>query len=164
MRSATVTSLLRLARRRLLLPVGAAAAVGFAALAPAFTEPAPDATAGERTPLPAKRRDTVVEVYDKVKPAVVNIHSERTVTTAGDDPFGRQPVQPQRVNGMGTGIVLDPRGYVLTNYHVVDDVNSLRVRLHDGTGYTASSPSATPSGTSTPSPTGACRTRAATWP
>jgi serine protease Do len=38
---------------------------------------------------------------------------------------------------MGTGIVLDPRGYVLTNFHVVDDVNSLRVRLHDGSGYTA---------------------------
>jgi serine protease Do len=137
MRSATVTSLLRLARRKLLLSVGAAAAVGFAALAPAFTEPAPNVTAGERTALPAKRRDTVVDVYDKVKPAVVNIHSERTVTAASDDPFGRQPVQPQRVNGMGTGIVLDPRGYILTNYHVVDDVNSLRVRLHDGTGYTA---------------------------
>lgn len=137
MRSATVTSLLRLARRKLLIPVGAAAALGFAALAPAFTEPAPNVTAGERTPLPAKRRDTVVDVYDKVKPAVVNIHSERTVTAASDDPFGRQPVQPQRVNGMGTGIVLDSRGYILTNYHVVDDVNSLRVRLHDGTGYTA---------------------------
>jgi serine protease Do len=137
MRSATVTSLLRLARRKLLLPVGAAAAVGFAALAPAFTEPPPTVTAGERTVLPAKRRDTVVDVYDKVKPAVVNIHSERTVNAASDDPFGRQPVQPQRVNGMGTGIVLDPRGYVLTNYHVIDDVNSLRVRLHDGTGYTA---------------------------
>ena len=38
---------------------------------------------------------------------------------------------------MGTGIVLDPRGYMLTNYHVVDDVHSLRVRLHDGTGYNA---------------------------
>src|SRR6202008_898477 len=84
-----------------------------------------------------KRRDQVVEVYERVKAAVVNIHSERTVNTPAEDPFNRQPVQPQRVNGMGTGIVLDGRGYILTNYHVVDDVNSLRVRLHDGTGYTA---------------------------
>jgi serine protease Do len=34
---------------------------------------------------------------------------------------------------MGTGIVLDPRGYIVTNYHVVDDVQSLRVHLADGT-------------------------------
>jgi serine protease Do len=67
---------------------------------------------------------------------VVNIHSERTVTTPNDDPF-HQPVQPQRVNGMGTGIILDPRGYIITNFHVVDDVHSLRVRLCDGTPYTA---------------------------
>jgi serine protease Do len=67
---------------------------------------------------------------------VVNIHSERTITPAADDPF-RQPVQPQRVNGMGTGIVLDQRGYILTNFHVVDDVQSLRVRLFDGSSYSA---------------------------
>ncbi|MBX9582314.1 MAG: trypsin-like peptidase domain-containing protein, partial [Gemmataceae bacterium] len=41
------------------------------------------------------------------------------------------------VNGMGTGIVLDPRGYVLTNFHVIDDVTALRVRLHDGSGMPA---------------------------
>jgi len=79
----------------------------------------------------------VVDVYEKVKAAVVNIHSERTVTAPSDDPFSRSPVRPQQVNGMGTGIVLDPRGYVLTNYHVIDDVTVLRVRLHDGTGLTA---------------------------
>lgn len=83
-----------------------------------------------------RRRDPVVAIYEKVKAAVVNIHSERTVIPAGDDPF-RMHVQPQRVNGMGTGIVLDPRGYILTNFHVVDDVHTLRVRLHDGSSYTA---------------------------
>jgi serine protease Do len=83
-----------------------------------------------------QRRDPVVAVYEKVKGAIVNIHSERTVVPAADDPF-RLPVQPQRVNGMGTGIVLDPRGYILTNFHVVDDVQVLRVRLHDSSGYSA---------------------------
>jgi serine protease Do len=85
---------------------------------------------------PYKRRDPVVAIYEKVKRAIVNIHSERTVVSASDDPF-RMPVQPQRINGMGTGIVLDPRGYILTNFHVIDEVQSLRVRLHDGSGYTA---------------------------
>ena len=34
---------------------------------------------------------------------------------------------------MGTGIIIDPRGYIVTNQHVVEDVNLLRVRLADGT-------------------------------
>jgi serine protease Do len=34
---------------------------------------------------------------------------------------------------MGTGIVIDPRGYIVTNHHVVEDVNLIRVRLADGT-------------------------------
>lgn len=91
--------------------------------------PAPTAAAGEKP----GRRDELVGVVDRVKASVVNIHSERTVTGEAGDPFRPSPVQPQRVNGMGTGIVLDPRGYVVTNYHVVDDVQSLRVHLADGT-------------------------------
>lgn len=81
----------------------------------------------------SERRDELVKIVDQVKGSVVNIHSERTVTQAADDPFRLGLLQPQRVNGMGTGIVLDPRGYIVTNYHVVDDVQSLRVRLVDGT-------------------------------
>jgi serine protease Do len=88
---------------------------------------APAGAAGPASP----RRDETVAVVEKVKAAVVNIHSERTVGSGSDDPF-RLGVQPQRVNGMGTGIVLDPRGYIVTNFHVVDDVQSLRVRLVDG--------------------------------
>jgi serine protease Do len=38
---------------------------------------------------------------------------------------------------MGSGIVIDPRGYVLTNYHVVDGVRKIGVTLHDGQAYTA---------------------------
>ena len=33
---------------------------------------------------------------------------------------------------MGTGVVIDPRGYVITNYHVVEDVDDIRVTLHNG--------------------------------
>jgi serine protease Do len=103
-----------------------------------FGEEEPNGAPNHRDPtlLRGQRRDPVVAVYEKVKGAVVNIHSERTVVPAADDPF-RLPVQPQRVSGMGSGIVLDPRGYILTNFHVVDDVQTLRVRLHDGSGYSA---------------------------
>jgi len=78
------------------------------------------------------RRDDMVAVVERVKGAVVNIHSER-ISTSSDDPFRPGIAVPQRVNGMGTGIVLDPRGYIVTNFHVIDDVQSLRVRLVDGT-------------------------------
>ena len=56
------------------------------------------------------RRDDTVNLVERVKNSVVNIHSERTVAPAADDPFRAGSLQPQRVNGMGTGIVLDPRG------------------------------------------------------
>ncbi len=38
----------------------------------------------------------------------------------------------RQVNGMGTGVVIDPRGYVITNFHVVEDVDDIRVTLHNG--------------------------------
>jgi serine protease Do len=38
---------------------------------------------------------------------------------------------------MGTGILIDPRGYIITNQHVVDEVALLRVRLSDGTSASA---------------------------
>lgn len=80
------------------------------------------------------RRSQAVEVVERVKACVVNIHSERTVSDARDLDRKLDVAQAQhRVNGMGTGIVIDPRGYMITNHHVVDDVHLLRVRLHDGT-------------------------------
>jgi serine protease Do len=102
-------------------------------------------TAGAADPVPSvipvltpSRRDAMVEVVERVKGAVVNIHSKRVNFGATDDPFrSLGGMQPQQVNGMGTGIVLDPRGYVVTNHHVVDDVQSLRVCLPDGTTLTA---------------------------
>jgi serine protease Do len=82
------------------------------------------------------RHTPVVDVVRRVKGAVVNIHSERTVgqPDAHADGVGGTP---NRVNGMGTGIIIDPRGYIITNHHVVEDVNVLRVRLADGTGTSA---------------------------
>jgi serine protease Do len=78
------------------------------------------------------RQSPPVEVVRRVKDAVVNIHSERTVRGNTEELLQIVPSQ-SRVNGMGTGIVIDPRGYIVTNHHVVEDVSSLRVRLADGT-------------------------------
>ncbi len=84
------------------------------------------------------RRTPVVDVVERVRPAVVNIHSERTVRgPATSELFSLAPSQ-SRINGMGTGVLIDPRGYIVTNHHVVEDVNVIRVRLYDGGTYTAS--------------------------
>jgi serine protease Do len=79
------------------------------------------------------RRTAVVDVVERVRGAVVNIHSERTIqTSSADELFSLSPSQ-NRVNGMGTGVVIDPRGFIVTNQHVVEDVSVIRVRLADGT-------------------------------
>jgi serine protease Do len=119
----------------LLAPVAALALAGF--IAEAQTTTGKGGTLEPLDPL-AKlgkglRFNAVVQAVNRVKGAVVNIHSERTVQgPSPSDPFALQPA-PNQVNGMGTGIIIDPRGYIVTNNHVVDEVNLIKIRLADGT-------------------------------
>lgn len=41
------------------------------------------------------------------------------------------------VEGLGSGVILDGQGHILTNYHVVEDANRIQVRLHDNREYNA---------------------------
>jgi serine protease Do len=81
----------------------------------------------------AQRRTATVELVEKVRGSVVNIHSERNIHGLGTatEYLSTSPSQ-NRINGMGTGIVIDPRGYIVTNQHVVEDVSVIRVRLANG--------------------------------
>ncbi len=117
--------------QKLVLGVGltAGAATGYFATAQL---PASATRAADLSSVSSKRRDGLVDIVEKVKAAVVNIHSERTLAHGIDDPLRGSLIQPQRVKGMGTGIVLDPRGYIVTNFHVIDEIQSLRVGLIDG--------------------------------
>jgi serine protease Do len=83
------------------------------------------------------RKTAVVAAIDRVKSAVVNIHSERLAPAAGGELYPLPSAPRKPMNGMGTGIVVDSRGYIVTNQHVVDDVTALRVRLADGASHTA---------------------------
>jgi serine protease Do len=83
------------------------------------------------------RQTPIVEVVKRVRDAVVNIHSERAVRPAASDELFSNNSPHSRVNGMGTGILIDPRGYIVTNQHVVEDVAVIRVRLADGTAASA---------------------------
>ena len=81
------------------------------------------------------RETPVVLAIRRCSNAVVNIHGQKTVRPTAAAMAGAEAAR--QVNGMGTGVVIDPRGYVITNYHVVEDVEEVRITLADGTGTTA---------------------------
>ncbi len=72
---------------------------------------------------------TNVRVYRQAAPAVANI-----VTRAVEYDFFFDPVP---VQGAGSGFVIDPRGYILTNFHVVQGAQSIEVTLGDQSRYSA---------------------------
>ena len=80
------------------------------------------------------RKTPLVRALERAKSCVVNIHSEKTAQP-GESVFNSG--KGRKVNGMGTGIVVDERGYIVTNHHVVDGVESLRATLDDGSTYDA---------------------------
>ena len=73
---------------------------------------------------PSLRGTTTVQAIQTAEPAVVNIE--------GNKPSNPGAADSQQVNGMGAGVIIDPRGYILTNQHVVQDVSRIEVTLHDG--------------------------------
>jgi serine protease Do len=79
----------------------------------------------------------VVEAVRKVQPSVVSISSEKRAASNSRWPYTAEENQKPRVNGMGTGVIIDEHGYILTNQHVVDKVQGIEVHLADGTVYPA---------------------------
>ncbi|TWU36016.1 trypsin-like peptidase domain-containing protein [Novipirellula artificiosorum] len=96
-----------------------------------------------QTPRPSgttssNRQTPTVLAIRRASPAVVNIHGQKTVrATAAGMAGATGPDSFRQVNGMGTGVIIDPRGYVITNYHVVEDVDEILVTLDDGSTTTA---------------------------
>ena len=83
------------------------------------------------------RRTAVVEAVEKVQRCVVSISSEKKAASHSRWPFSAEENQHPRVSGMGSGVLIDGRGYILTNHHVVDKVQGIEVQLFDGTTYPA---------------------------
>jgi S1-C subfamily serine protease len=88
------------------------------------------------TPAPSFR-SLIYEVTDLVKPAVVQVTNEQMVPGS----FLPGTAIPA---GVGSGVIYDAEGYILTNNHVVEGAYSLIVSLADGRSYTATLTGADP--------------------
>jgi Do/DeqQ family serine protease len=84
------------------------------------------------------------DVVSKAAPAVVTIHSQTRVRQPQqfpfmNDPFFRQffgdrqaqPPAEQQRQGLGSGVIIDANGYILTNHHVIDGAEQIKVDLYD---------------------------------
>lgn len=92
----------------------------------AFTEEAP---AGITNPAVAPDEQNNIEVYRKLSPGVVNVHS----TSYARDFFGY--VEPRQ--GSGSGSVIDQSGHILTNHHVIEGATKVAVNFGGQKNYPA---------------------------
>jgi serine protease Do len=90
------------------------------------------------------RRNAITRAVAQVSPAVVGINVtqiQRVQSAPFDDPFWRMFFEPreyeQRVQGLGSGFLISPDGYVLTNEHVVHGASEILVTTTDGKQYSA---------------------------
>jgi len=109
--------------------------------------------------------DSFADLAARLLPSVVNISTSQTLKTAGGDqgtpdmpqfppgsPFeeffhdflernlpkgDHQDVTPRKATSLGSGFIIDPSGYIVTNNHVIADADEITVILHDNTNLKA---------------------------
>ena len=98
------------------------------------------------------------QLAEKAKPSVVNIRTVRTVKGGGrvfehffGSPFGdnkqfedmlppsfrNQPAPDYKQRSLGSGFIIDENGYIVTNNHVIEDADQIKVKLSEGDEYDA---------------------------
>ena len=95
------------------------------------------------------------EVASRMESSVVNINTEEVKTRSSlqeqmpSDPFfgpffgpdqapeRQMPERQQMQQSLGSGVIVDPKGYIITNHHVVEGAARIKVSLADDTEYTA---------------------------
>jgi serine protease Do len=96
--------------------------------------------------------DSFADMVEKLLPTVVNIQTSQTIEGGQSDQFeeffkefferrGEQgeppPQQRRRGSSLGSGFIIDPSGYIVTNHHVIAEADEVEVVLSDGTSLDA---------------------------
>jgi len=120
---------------------GAHAAATDASGRPVFEAPAPAAAQSVSAP-----HDSYAPLVAKVAPAVVTVRSDKRVRAAQQFPFMQDPMFRQffgdripqgqsapeaRQHALGSGVIVRPDGYIVTNHHVIDGADHITIELSD---------------------------------
>src|SRR6201995_5458577 len=113
----------------------------FAALMVSLFVATPALSQDRRMPVsPAELKLSYAPIVQRVQPAVVNVYAAKTVQNRNpllDDPIfrrffggpGQQPGQMER--SLGSGVMVDPAGLVVTNNHVIEGADQVKISLAD---------------------------------
>src|SRR4051812_34258746 len=94
--------------------------------------------------------DSFAELAKRLLPTVVNISTSQTLKAPSQNAMPQLPPgspledlfknflgpksnTPRHVTSLGSGFIIDPSGYVVTNNHVIEDSDQITVSLQDGT-------------------------------
>jgi serine protease Do len=115
-------------------------------------------TAGAKTVAPPMVPQSFTGLAESVSPAVVNIRTVRTITGGGrvfrhfqrgpfgqNDPFkdfferffGEEQQREYKQRSLGSGFIIDPEGYIVTNNHVIEGADEIIVKLKTGKEFDA---------------------------
>ena len=103
----------------------------------------PETTPGQGAP---GRLNSYNDAVRKAVPAVVNIFTSKAVKARrhpfANDPlfrqfFGDQLEREQRSTGLGSGVIVSSKGYILTNHHVIEAADEIEVATADGKKFKA---------------------------
>jgi serine protease Do len=95
--------------------------------------------------------ESFADLVEDLLPAVVNIQTQQTIEGGQAEQFeeffkefferrgqgGEPPPTPRRGSSLGSGFIIDPTGYIVTNHHVIADADEVEVVLSDGTSLDA---------------------------